>query len=150
MADTSHRMAQDLRRRINDQLEEFWQKIGTQHTGVSGRVYQGIPTETDVSTDTEGLRIEMEVPGMDVADIEISVRDRVLIVSGEKHAEREVEERTYYLSERAYGRFERQFALPEFVDEDKIAANCRNGVLTITAPVKSGTRSSARRIEIRT
>lgn len=149
MADTSHNMAQDLRRRINDQLEEFWQKIGTQHASVSGRAYQGIPAETDVSTGKEGLRIEMEVPGMDVDDIEISVSDRLLTVSGEKHAEREVKERTYYLSERAYGRFERQFALPEFVDEDKISATCRHGVLTITAPAKPGTHSGARRIEIR-
>ena len=149
MADTSHSMAQDLRRRINDQLEEFWQKIGTQHASISGRAYKGIPTETDVSSGKEGMRIEMEVPGIDITNIEISVSDRVLTVSGEKHAEREVKERTYYLSERAYGRFERQFALPEYVDEDKIAASCRHGVLTITAPVKSGMRSGARRIEIR-
>lgn len=149
MTDTRRSMPHDLRQRISDQLEEFWEKIGMHHTGVSGPAYHGVPAETDVSAGAEGLNIEMELPGMKEADIEVSVHDRLLTISGEKHAEREVKERTYYLSERAYGRFERQFTLPDSVDADKITARYHNGVLSITAPRKAGAQASQRRIEIK-
>ena len=120
------------------------------HTGISGRAYQGVPTDTDLSTGTEGLSIEMELPGMEESDIQVTVHDRVLVISGEKRVEREVKERAYHLSERTYGRFERQFVLPDSIDTNKIVARYRNGVLSVTAPHKAGMASAAKKIKIET
>jgi len=137
-----------LQERLNELLEEFWERIGKQHTAVSGRAYHEIPGETDLSTDMKGLHLEIELPGMDEADIEVLVGDRDLTVRGEKRLEREVEGRTYYLSERVFGQFARTFALPPEVDPARIEARYRNGVLSITAPRKAGARSPGRKIEI--
>ena len=127
-----------MRRRVNELLEEFWEKIGTQHAGISGRAYQEVPAETDLSTGTEGLRIEMDLPGVDVKDIEVSLRDQVLTIAGEKRVEREVSGRTYLVTERSYGSFARSFMIPESVDTERLSAAYDKGVLTVTAPVKKG------------
>lgn len=137
-----------LRQRVSDLLDDFWEKIGTQHTGVSGRAYHEVSAEADLSTGAEGLRIEMDLPGMDEADIDISLRDRVLTISGEKRAERDVSDRTFLLTERAYGSFARSLRLPEGVDTDRLAASYGKGVLTVTAPLKAGVRPK-KKIEIR-
>ena len=129
-----------LRQRVNELLGEFWERIGTHHTGVSGRAYHEVPAEADLSTGAEGLRIEMDLPGVDEADIEVSVRDRVLTISGQKRVERELSGRTFLVSERATGKFARSFLLPESVDTDRLAASYDKGVLSVTAPLKKGAR----------
>ena len=147
---TAHR-AHALRERINTLLEDFYRKIGTQHTSVSGRAYHPVAAETDLSGDHDGLRLDIELPGVEEKDIEILVDGQNLIVRGEKRATHEVEGRTFYIAERIYGRFERVFRLPPEVDPERATARCRNGVLTITVPRRpESTGKGVRRIEIRT
>ena len=69
---------------------------------------------------------------MEEKDIEISLDDHQLVIRGEKKSETSDEERGY--SERSYGRFERRIGLPSQIDEDKVEAAFRNGVLTVTVP----------------
>ena len=88
-------------------------------------------------------QITAELPGLDEADVEVSLEDGVLCIRGEKKAETEDKERQY--SERYYGRFERRLALGE-LDEEKITATFDKGVLTITAP--RSPKAEAKRIPI--
>src|SRR5690606_30185043 len=100
-------------------------------------------TETD-----EAYKLAVEVPGVDVKDIEITVDDDMLVISGEKKSEREEKEKDVYVSERSYGAFERRIALPPAADRDKISANAKNGLLQITLPKSPKAQESKRKIAI--
>jgi len=140
---------QALRGRIDQLFDEMYEKIGKQHHAVSG----GLPGEThpnsDVSETEKGFHFAMELPGVEEADIEILVAEDLLTVKGEKRAEKEVAERHFFLTERSYGRFERGFRLPPYLDTDKTTATFRNGILDIRIPRKKGVQSTGRRIEIK-
>ena len=86
----------------------------------------------ELSENDKEIRVTAELPGMEEKDIEISLDDHQLVIRGEKKSETSDEERGY--SERSYGRFERRIGLPSQIDEDKVEAAFRNGVLTVTVP----------------
>ncbi|MCD2324416.1 Hsp20/alpha crystallin family protein [Sphingomonas sp. IC-56] len=86
-------------------------------------------TETD-----DGYQLTAEVPGIDAEDVEISVTDGMLKIAGEKREERAESASDYSYSERSYGRFEREIALPHDADTSAIKARVTKGVLAITMP----------------
>ena len=90
-------------------------------------------------------RLSAELPGLDETDVEVLFDDGVLVLRGEKRAETQDHGRGF--SERVYGRFERRIALGD-IDEDRMQARFRNGVLTVTAPKSEQSRSRVKRIPI--
>jgi HSP20 family protein len=96
--------------------------------------------------ETDGeYRVLAELPGMDEKDVDVSFRDGVLTIRGEKRAEASDRDRT--VSERWYGRFERSLALGD-VDEGKASARFDKGVLTVTLPKSAKAQDRTRRIPI--
>ena len=75
-----------------------------------------------------------ELPGLDVKNIDLQLSDNVLTIKGEKQEEKEEKTKDRYVSERRYGSFRRSLQVPSSVDADKIEANFKNGVLTVTLP----------------
>jgi HSP20 family protein len=71
------------------------------------------------------------------------------MIKGEKQEEKEEKKKDYYLHERSFGSFERQFAVPEGVDTDKIAASFKKGVLTVTLPKTPEAIKPEKKIEIK-
>ncbi len=102
------------------------------------------PTMEVEETDT-GYRVTAELPGMDEKDVEIAFADGVLTIRGEKRSA--TEDKGRRVSERYYGRFERQIALGE-VDEPKAMARFDKGVLTIELPRSAQAQDRVRRIPI--
>jgi len=94
--------------------------------------------------DTE-FRVTAELPGLEDKDVEVLFEDGVLTLRGEKRAE--TKDRSRAFSERVYGRFERRLSLGD-IDEDRIQAKFRNGVLTVTAPKSEQRQSRVKRIPI--
>ena len=84
-------------------------------------------------TDNEVV-LEAEVPGMEQSDINVTIRDNVLTLKGEKKQEKKVKEADYNRVERSYGSFARTLTLPTLVVADKASAKYENGVLKITLP----------------
>jgi HSP20 family protein len=105
-------------------------------------------TPTEVRETADALLFSIELPGMRSEDIELTVENNVLTVSGEKKFEREAaaDEGEYRLFERRYGRFSRSFSLPPTVDANKVDANYDSGVLTVRLPKSETARP--RRIQI--
>src|SRR5919107_582514 len=85
----------------------------------------------DALTKDSDLVIRAELPGVKHEDVDISLHDNVLTISGERRVEEE-EERGYHIRERRYGSFSRSLALPEGIDESKISARYEDGVLEVT------------------
>ena len=85
--------------------------------------------------ETEGdIVVKAEAPGVDKKDISVDINDGVLTVKGERKNTEEVKEENFYRQERVYGKFQRSFQLPEGTDYDKINADFKDGVLTVTIP----------------
>lgn len=98
----------------------------------------------DVRETVEAYLIDMDLPGYSESDIELSLKDRVLTIAsavnaskGEKKEETKVE---YLIHERRENRFARRFTLPNDIDAEKVEANFRNGVLTVSVPRKPETQ----------
>ena len=102
----------------------------------------------DVSESGDKVTVKAEVPGMDAKDIEISMVGDTLTIKGEKKFEKEEKDENYHMVERSYGSFVRTLRMPAPVDANKIEANYKNGVLTITCPKKEEVKPKA--IEIKT
>jgi HSP20 family protein len=108
------------------------------------RGFDGWPS-IEVSDSDKELKITAELPGLEEKDIELKLADGVLAISGEKKTETEDKDRLF--SERYYGRFERRIPV-EDIDEDKVNASFRNGVLTVTLPKVAQPQRQAKRIAI--
>lgn len=102
----------------------------------------------DVVETTDEILCHLEVPGISRDDLEIRSEGNVLIISGEKKAQKDYGEKEggFRSVERRYGRFERSFALPRSVDAGRVRATYDNGVLTIVLP--KAEESKPRKIQI--
>ena len=95
------------------------------------------------------IRITAELPGVSEDDVEVTLDDDMLIIAGEKRQEEEVDEGGMRLVERAFGRFRRAIQLPFAPDPDRVEAQFRDGVLTITAPKNAEQQSRHRQIKVK-
>ena len=92
-----------------------------------------IPMVDVVETEAEFL-LHAELPGVEKQDVKLSIERGVLTLAGQRDQAKEEKGRRYHRIERAYGRFARSYTLPELVDEQKLTAEFRNGVLTVHLP----------------
>ncbi|RLC23148.1 MAG: hypothetical protein DRH56_07935 [Deltaproteobacteria bacterium] len=115
---------------------------------VPGVPAAGLP-RADVDETEEEIRITAELPGVDKDDLEVSISDDRVIISGEKKDETEDRGRGYHRVERYYGAFHRQLPLPAEVDREKAEAVFKDGVLTLRLPKTPAAREKIRKIEIR-
>ena len=89
-----------------------------------------------------------EIPGIEEKDIEIKVEDNTLSLRGERKFEKETKEENYHRIERSYGTFTRTFSLPNSIDADKVAANYKDGVLTLNMPKKEEAKPKTIKINV--
>ncbi len=91
----------------------------------------------------------MELPGVDVRNINVAVQDGNLVVTGEKKFEQEETGKSYFFSEREYGVFQRVFRIPPDAQQRGIEASYRNGVLSIRIPKARAEAGPLSNIEIK-
>jgi HSP20 family protein len=87
-----------------------------------------------VAENKENFVVRAELPGLKKEDVKLSLENNVLTLSGEKRYEDKRDEENYHLRESRYGKFERSFRLTDNIDRSKIAAEYKDGVLSITLP----------------
>lgn len=115
--------------------DDLFQPIFQDFAGRSETEQGGlISPAIDVAEDAASLRISAELPGLDKKDIDLHVKDGVLVLRGQKSQEREAREGKSVRIERRYGSFYRALALPETVDSARIEASFKNGVLSVRLP----------------
>jgi HSP20 family protein len=114
-----------------DQMLSRYMRDGLSSTGEGNLQWR--PTADITETDKEYL-IKADLPEVKKEDIEISVDHGVLTLSGERRVEKSTENEKEHRRETFYGSFQRSFSLPEDVDQDKISAECKDGVLKVHLP----------------
>lgn len=103
----------------------------------------------DISENEKAYELRAELPGIDKKELNISVKDDVLTISGEKKVEEKKEGENYYCCERRFGKFERSFRMADTVDAENVSAEYKDGVLIVTVPKVEIPEPKATKIEIK-
>jgi HSP20 family protein len=101
----------------------------------------------DISEKEDEYVVKAELPGIDVKDLDIQFSNGLLTVKGQKKQEKEDKGENYHRIERRYGSFQRSFRIPDNIQEDKIGANYKDGILTLTLPKDAG--GKVKKIEVK-
>jgi len=118
---------------LRDELDRLFGEPLTELARTSGLLGVWSPA-MDVREDKDNFVVTVELPGMKKEDVEVSLHDGNLSISGERKSEEKVETTEVYRSERFFGRFQRTVILPAPVAADKINAQDKDGVVTVTLP----------------
>ncbi len=90
----------------------------------------------DIKENDDAFEVIAELPGMEKKDISVSMSEGVLSISGEKRAEERKKGENWHRTERVFGSFRRSFYIPSGIDQSKIKASYKNGVLKVVLPKK--------------
>jgi HSP20 family protein len=101
----------------------------------------------DLSETPEAVQVRMDVPGVKAADLDVQVNGNLLTISGKREEEKEEKNRTYHRVERSSGSFSRTVTLPCAVEEAKVDAQYKDGILTVALPKTPEAKS--RKIEVK-
>ena len=119
--------------KLRDEMDRLFKSPFTTFARPS-QFLNGWAPAIDLYEDKDHLIVKVEIPGMTKEEIEVSLRDGVLSISGERKRDESHHQAGVYRSERSLGRFQRIVTLPKLVEAEKVKANYKDGVLTITLP----------------
>ncbi|HEY9681583.1 MAG TPA: Hsp20/alpha crystallin family protein [Oculatellaceae cyanobacterium] len=135
---------------LND-LDRMFERFLNLSPLLSRGLGQEFSPSLDVHETDKEFQINVEVPGMNEKDIDISMSRDTLTISGEKREEKEENAKGVYRMERRYGSFTRSIPLPEnCVDTEKAEASFKNGVLTIKLPKAAEYKETVKKIPVTT
>lgn len=130
-----------LRKEMDDLLSNFWGPTPT--TWLSSNLSPAV----DLSEQENAFVIKVDAPGLEAKDLNVQVHGNTVSVSGQRQEEKESKDKTYYRMERRQGSFSRSVNLPCNINEDEVAAEYVNGVLTLTLPKAES--SKAKKISVK-
>jgi HSP20 family protein len=94
----------------------------------------------DIIETEDAVILKADLPDIDPKDIDIQVENQTLTIKGQRQFEKEANGKGYHRIERSYGTFMRSFILPSTVDTEKVSAEYKNGVLTISLPKRESAK----------
>jgi HSP20 family protein len=136
-----------LQREINRMFDDFFTDFKPARW-FSESQNEFVP-KIDLKETDDDIKVMAELPGMEVTDVDISVSEDILTLRGEKKVEKEEKEGGYYKRECSYGSFHRDIPLPAEIEQDKIEAEFKKGVLNIRLPKKPEAKRKSKKIEIK-
>ena len=141
-----------------------WEPLNTAITG-PGNLFQGFDEAleriwgngpvrrwtpaVDVYENKDSVVVKAELPGVDPKEVEISVEDGTLYLKGERKSESEDQRDGYHRLERSYGSFARAFTLPDSVDPEKVSAEYKDGLLSVTLPKREESKPKKVKIAVK-
>ena len=102
----------------------------------------------DIYETEDAIVLKAELPGIDPKDVEVRVEDNTLYLKGERNYEKEVNEQNYHRIERSYGSFARSFTLPNSISAEKVKAEYKDGLLTLTMPKREEAKPKTIKIDV--
>lgn len=122
--------------RMNRLFEEFFGSRRHEE-GLAGGAWAPV---VDIHETDDAVVVSAELPGIEKDQVNVEYKDGVLALRGERKFSREVKEENYHRIERSYGTFHRSFSLPAPVEEEKISARMKDGILEIRLPKKEAAK----------
>ena len=118
-----------LQQKLNRLFEETFLPLGAEPFSMAAW-----SPSCDIYETENDIVVKAEIPGVKKEDVKLTMQDNVLTLSGERKFEEETKKENYVRVERGYGSFTRSFTLPPFVDEKKISAEFKDGLLEVKLP----------------
>jgi HSP20 family protein len=135
-----------LHREMNRLFDDVFRGFGVTPLGSDRALDRTLAwPHVEVSETEKELKVTADLPGLEEKDVQLELSNGVLAITGEKKTETEDKDRLF--SERFYGRFERRIPV-EDVEEDKVNASFKSGVLTVTLPKSAKAQQKVKRIAI--
>lgn len=137
-------------REMEDMFDRYTRSLSLPRRGSQEVMATGdwAPRVDIVETD-KAFNIKAEIPEVKKEDVKVTVDNGVLTIKGERKQEKEDKSKKFHRIERFFGSFTRSFTLPDNVDENKIDASFKDGMLTLTIPKTEETRPKAMEVKIR-
>ncbi len=136
-----------LQDRVNRAFTDAYGRSGTADEGLLTTGAWVPPVDIYQNGEHE-LVLKAELPAMTREDIDVRVENDTLTIRGEKKLANDIKEEQYHRVERRYGSFSRSFTLPPTVDTGKVSAEYRNGVLTVTLPLREDAKPRQVKVEV--
>ena len=120
---------------VSDRLNRMFARPATRTTnGKETMIVADWVPSVDISESDGEYQIKAEIPDVKKEDVKVTLEDGVLTIQGERKHEQEEKGKKYHRIERSYGSFVRTFSLPDVIDEDKVKAEFKEGVLNLHLP----------------
>ncbi len=116
--------------------------------GMRTSLLEEVSPLVDIYEDAGDIVLKAELPGMKKEDIDVTLSEDCITISGEKKKEEEVKKKDYYKWERSYGSFSRSFDLPGAVQSDKVKSTFKDGVLEVRIPKSEEIKSKEVKVQI--
>src|SRR5438477_5905162 len=121
--------------RFEDEMERMMEDFfGRRESMLGGEMATSFVPTTNVAENENELEVTIDLPGLKPEEVNLELREGALWITGERKEEKEEKDRTFHRVERRYGSFRRVIPLPAAVNEEKVAAEFRDGVLTVKLP----------------
>ncbi|MCR8722876.1 Hsp20/alpha crystallin family protein [Frigidibacter sp. ROC022] len=126
----------------------LWPSLTDPLRAFGQRLAEWVAPAAEATANGDVYRVSVELPGVSEDDVEITLDNDVLTMKGEKTSEREEKGDTWFFTERQYGAFQRSFRMPPDADPDKVSAEMKDGVLTVSVCKRDAQKSNAKSIKI--
>jgi HSP20 family protein len=145
------------RSRLNDELFDFQREMNNLMRNFFSTSDMGSPVAFDASfypsidlkEKEDKYLLDADIPGMNESDINLDFHNNVLTIKGEKKSETETKDAGFVCVERSRGTFRRDISFNDDIDQEKIMAKYKNGVLHVELAKKEKTKESHRKIDIK-
>lgn len=129
-------------------LQDEMNRLFTDDRLIKGGESVGWTPACDIYEDEEAMRVRFELAGIDPKNVEVRFENGVLTLRGERKLENEDRRDNYHRIELPYGTFTRSFSLPGTVDAEKIRAESRDGILTVTLPKRAEAKPRSIQVKV--
>jgi len=134
---------------IQDRMNRLFEQTLSRSRGEEGVSATTWTPAVDIYETADTIVMKAELPGVAREDIQIQINENTLTLQGERRFAKDVQEENYLRLERAYGGFHRSFTLPATVQQDKIRALFKDGVLELVLPKAEDSKPKRISIEVR-
>lgn len=120
---------------LQEKMDKLFEETISPHVGKGGELLAGAwHPAVDILENEKEIIIKAELPGIDLSDVSLEIADNLLTLRGERKFERDTKKENYHRIERSYGSFQRSFTLPGTVDQTRINAKLKDGILEVKLP----------------
>ena len=134
---------------VSDRLNRMFARPAAARTnGKETMIVADWTPSVDISETEVEYQIKAEIPDVKKEDVKVTLEDGVLTIQGERRQEKEETGKKYHRVERSYGSFVRSFTLPDLVDEGKVKAEFKDGVLNLQLPKSEKAKPKAIEVKV--
>jgi HSP20 family protein len=134
---------------LQERMSRVFGDAVSRYRGLGGSSKVAWSPPADIYETDDSIVLKVELPGVDIKNVKVEIKENVLTLSGERRFTKNLKEEHFHRMESCYGTFLREFNLPKVVDEKGIKANLKDGVLEIRVPKTRKSKRKHIKVEVK-